>query len=429
MRPAFRRLGVAALILVFATGLVSMHVHAFTRLSLIDEIQHIDYLHRAESGGIVRTGDKISPFALHEAACRGLDNKIEAPTCSSLSQYPAGGINSADQNPPLYYYATLAVSRVVQLTGQARDIVTAGRLAGAAWLGLGLFVLWLIAEQLGAKVSTRAAMVVLIGSNAGVLYMSSIVNPDSTALLSGGLVLLAVLLWERGRAPLVLAALAAAAAVLLKNSNILGVIAVALYLALRAIAPADETEAGRSRRAYLVAAAVTLVSSAVAEYGWLLLRRHIGLVSVASLPLNQQYHIDHLSPSQVLQVINYLATPLQQVTVTPFYFPVWPANLAALLVMGAVVGAICFHKGLGRLRSMAFASVAVLVLGGPFLVVTVFVLQKVLSEVPVRYGFSLLPMLGALTAYAAGRSRVGTTALWLVALASLLVQPFNLHNP
>jgi len=61
---------VAALVLL-ALGSVGLHVDRYTKVSPVDEMQHIDYLYRAPSAPAY--GDKVGQDAMREQTCRGLD--------------------------------------------------------------------------------------------------------------------------------------------------------------------------------------------------------------------------------------------------------------------------------------------------------------------------------------------------------------------
>src|SRR5437660_6480466 len=128
-------------ILLLSITLVGLHVRAYPKLSPIDELQHIDALYRASHGEIVRRGQLVGQEAMGEEACRGIDALFRPPPCGGPyqpSRFQEAGINTADIHPPTYYFATVGVADLLRAVGLASNLVDAGRLVGALWLGLGL---------------------------------------------------------------------------------------------------------------------------------------------------------------------------------------------------------------------------------------------------------------------------------------------------
>src|ERR1700692_4635001 len=79
-RAAVIRTWAPALLLVAVPLLlVPLHVRAYTKLSPIDELEHIDYMFRSPGLHPVVAGTKLVEPAMREEACRGLDSVYPTP--------------------------------------------------------------------------------------------------------------------------------------------------------------------------------------------------------------------------------------------------------------------------------------------------------------------------------------------------------------
>ena len=175
--PSRRRTGrardvvIALLLGVVSILFVSLHVEHYTKLSPLDELQHIDYLFRSPE--IVAPGDKVGNEALRQEACRGVDAPaFVLPPCSPTATYDPHvfqekGYNTAALNTPLYYSITHAVGRVILTLPGVEDMVDAGRLVGALWLWAGLVLTYLAGRRLGADPFTLLAVLTLASRHPG----------------------------------------------------------------------------------------------------------------------------------------------------------------------------------------------------------------------------------------------------------------------
>ena len=149
-------------------------------------------------------------------------------------QFPNSGLNTASPHPPVYYTATALGGEAFEAVPGVDSPITGARLVGILWLGAAAVVLWYVLGSLGASSWIKALLIGLLAVSPTVLHESSIINPDTTALLGGALVLAAALRWDGGRAPSWLLPLAALVAVWLKFTNSVAVGAAVVYLAVRA---------------------------------------------------------------------------------------------------------------------------------------------------------------------------------------------------
>lgn len=428
-RGARRKLWTTLAILVLPFGLVGLHVKAYRTFSPVDERQHVDYLYRISRGELLRMGERIGQEALRDEACRGLDwNLFTPPPCHpkrpyNPDVYPDLAYNSAHVHPPTYYFLTNMVSKTFQAAGIARDFVSSARLSGGLWLGLALLLFWYAAGQLHVSIIGRAIAMVLLATTPVILHASSTVNPDSTALLSGALVLWATLLWEqkRGRTILLLP-LSAALAVALKTTNILVVGASALYLLfrwwLRRKRPSSEPRRGGG--SYVAAALVVSIAGIVTATLWIVV--HSLLIRVAFDPQLQQFQVASLSVDAVLSQLLALVTPLKDVWLPPFLnnTPVRAIlELVNLALLAGVFGALLYERPHRPRTAIALSGGLVILSSGMALTLINYYLNSgTFITIPPRYGLSVLPFLFLALASALRRPAVSWT-VGLLAVVSL----------
>ena len=124
---------------------------------------------------------------------------IVVPACDAPTlvpdQFQEGGFNTAYIHPPTYYFLT----SVLSAPGRFLDLepVTAGRIAGGAWLCLGLLLTWIVGRRLRIDDVALCGTLLLIGVMPSVIYSSSVINPDAASLPVGAAALLLTLEAER----------------------------------------------------------------------------------------------------------------------------------------------------------------------------------------------------------------------------------------
>lgn len=403
----------AAVILIMGlcVGLSVAHAARYRTLSPVDEWTHIDYLFKVADGSILRRGDVLGQAAMNEFACRGIDIEFGPLRCHPGEPYRPREFyhlwhSQGDHNPPTYYAITALLGRTVMaLTGES-SLVDAGRIVSGLWLGIGLFVLWLLLGRFDVSWGARAVILLLVGTTPAIVHASVTVNTDATALLVGGLALLAAVAWEGGDRRWWLLALVGAFAAATKITALLGVAAAVLYLAGRAVAA--RSRAHEARR-LMLGAAVLSAGAVVATLTWAV--AHEALERVEVSPLIAFHQVDSLQLDQVLDQTLALVTPVLGAHLPPF-LDTSPTNLGIwlfdLLLLGAVVGGLLFLRAGDPPRSLAAGTLIVLLLGGIAFTVLNYVSEGIFFGIPQRYGLSVVPALAVLLGVAF-RNRV---ALW-----------------
>jgi hypothetical protein len=430
--------GVAALMLL-ALGLVIGHVHSYTEVSPIDELQHLDYLIRAGDGHLVGLGDLFSQQSLRLETCHRLDAEFDAkvPPCVTDSNFrldPAifqeSGFNTAAIHPPTYYVIDGFLARGIAETLPVKDDpLTNGRVAGAVWLMAAVGALWLLLRELGANRILASALIAIAISAPTVLFAAATINTDGTSLLCGALLVWAVVRWERGRLPLwvVLAATALCAGT--KVTNLIGVAVVVLYLLIRCNwssirATSTDTStgagtAGRSdrnlrssrlgvigrmkefcwsnRRRLLPIIWTSLVAVGVSGI-WQVVAQSIATVPGAAIPMTQRYTVTSFPMSQFIGSWRQTFDPLFGPYLPPFLrtdlVTLTSGLTAVLLVLLTIVAMVRSPKG-SRPRALACASLGAAAIAGPAIVLFNFGFQSVYVDIPFRYALVAVPALVA----------------------------------
>lgn len=451
--------------LVLAAILITLEARQNPRLSPIDEMQHIDYLYKSQDGHVVGFGELVGQDAMRETACRGIDYPVALPSCDAATyrpeDFPEAGYDTAAIHPPTYYLLSGAVGTVLVNLGVVNSLVTGGRLAGILWVGAAMVLMWACLGEFGISRLTRSSLLITFVTAPVILYEAAIINPDVTAATAGAAVLLSVLAWERRRVPLIVPGLVAAAAILVKSTHMLAVIAVLLYLATRwaqqrwprsptspgpsaeptplaapdaasptmtsaAVATATTTaaattEPSRSPMELIRAAVSMVVGMAVASLAVVGLQAAVKLIPSKDIPMNLRMRVDSF---QTFRVAN-------SVTWSPFLDPFVPHNLAtnwvyAIYLIGtfglpvlAATGGLLGESG-SRTRALAVASLATMALAGPLFMVIFYVTSEVYTDVPSRYSLSLVPLLLVAAAPVVDRPVVRQIAAVFAAVAALV---------
>jgi hypothetical protein len=418
-------LAATVVILVCSTVLVGLFSRAFRTLSPIDEAVHLDALARALDGEVVRRGDRIGQEAMRAAACRKVQlSGLMLPPCRAGETYdanafPAAGYNNADIHPPTYYFVTAVATRLFMWAG-VDDLVTAGRLTGGLWLGAGLVVMWFGAGRLGMPRLHRVILVALLVTAPSLIHSSGTVNPDASALLAGGLMVLAVVQWEDRRWPLWPAVLISFIGPLFKSSNALAVGACAIYLLL-GVRRATLDRHGPDRRLRLGAAVLLLGAGTISVLGWASV--HEAIARAPTTPVIEFFERPDAGLDELVNQGMGLVTPLRP-DFMPAVLDAGPirvfAGLTEMVLIVAAFGPVLYLARPGRAASLGISGGIAMLAGGFLLGLAYLLLLGISFDLPARYGLSLIPLIG-ISLGSALSSRVSLWVVGVLAAASLLV--------
>lgn len=443
-----------------------LHVSAYTKLSPLDELQHIDYLFRAADGEIVGRGDVVEDEAMREQGCRGIDWETPVLDCRPLgdyevSEFQEGGQNTAYIHSPVYYYVTAWISKLANEVTPASNLVTAGRLLGPAWVFPAVVLMVVTMRRLRVGLLVRTAVPILAVTTPMVLHATATVNPDATALLGGALVICTPILLGRRRSRTggrLADAAAGALAMALKPSNLVVLVAGAWMRSDMVVIDADtatgtETPTGTATAtddepaatgqparqaswssklmAVVVAVAPLAIGAVVASVIVLLIQSRSARADPDEIGMISRYVVDAFPWAQLSESMltpghfssagngsNYLAGFLRSPLV------VVCSGILAIGTLGLTVAGAFRRDSAG---SVARATLIATVLGGPVLIVLNYVVQGIYVAIPSRYYMSLIP--GAAIAAAAvasqwrpaARLTAAFTCVWVLGLGFALV--------
>ena len=392
--------------LVVVIGIAALQVRDHPSFSPVDELQHFDYALKAPSAG-VRIGEQYGAEAMRTVACRGIDwpgweaGTPKLPTCGDPLPDPTlsntNGYNTAYLHSPVYYSATALVGEtVLRLPGEMSPL-TAYRLVGALWLAAGLSLVWVALGLVHVDVWSRAAVVGLLGVSPVVVHGSAFLNPDATALLGGGLVLVALFKWESGRWPWWTLAVASTIAVWLKFTNAAAVGVLVVYLALRLWQERDRLSNQRVQaraRLRLLAMSASLVAAVASVLVWRLWQRYRQVAAERDLPIYTDQRHDSFQWTSLDEKFRAVLTPFREQWI-PEGLPrsvLAPlggvADVGLILFLGA---AVAFTAAKSAHRALVGGVFAAMVGVGVLSMIANYITLSRDPPVPGRYGLAVLP--------------------------------------
>lgn len=422
-----------AALLGFSALLVAMHVAAYPQLSPVDELQHIDYLDRASRGQIVRRGDLVGQYALREEACRGVEGAgLCLPSCDSdrfdPRAFQEGGFNTAEIHPPSYYLVTGLAARVVRplLGGGGRGLMTAGRLVGALWLMAGTAVLWSLLGAFGVAWRRRVAPIALMVTAPAVLYSSSVVTNDATAVLAGAAVLLTAVKWQDRSLPGWVVVAVALAGVLFKLTNLIGVGVAVGYLLMQAVGASragGRKAGGRTARAHLLLGAAVVGGVAAGGLAWVVVHSALAEAGEFANPMSQRFRVDSLTLGHVLPAFGAGVVPLDtDHLLAPFFGGVVITNMMVAtrwVLIGSSFGLAAIGERWSRAEAVAVSALVAATAGGPFFVLVNYLTLEVFVSIPSRYMLSAVPALAVTLALCLRKPWMNAVVVAMAAVSSV----------
>jgi hypothetical protein len=425
-----------SLILCLALALVALQVHGYTKLSPIDELQHIDYLYRAPSAP--EPDDRVGQDAMRQQDCRGVDAPGFGPgACRPLGSFDPTtfqekGYNTAAANTPIYYSITRGLAEVIKRASPANDLVTAGRLAGGLWFALGLFLTYVAGRKRGVAAPRLLAVMVLLAASPALIFPSATITPDAAGLAVGALVLLVTGWWEARPGPRRTAVLVTVATVvsLIKLTNLVVVAAVALYLLMRPDASTGEPSVTSAVRRRLLPAGLVGATPLAAAGGWMAFVSSRPQIPLDDLPdMMTRFHTPEFPWNGLADNALVLLQPLASPGVTvgsPQLASLAVALVSTLLVAGTL-GAALFSAAPPAEAALARAVVGAAIAGSAMLVVMGFLSSGSYFPLPPRYSIALVAPMAVVTA-ACLRPRSGLALFAGVAVIAAVTSAVRLST-
>lgn len=420
---------VVALLALLAFVSVALHTLGYTKVSPVDELQHIDYLHRAPAPPSY--GDRVGQDAMREQACRGLDFVGEGPRACTASDvydpdtFQERGYSTGSVNSPVYYTLTKAFAGPLRAAGGVDSLVTTGRLAGGLWLSLGLSIAYLTAVARGTGRLAAASVMALLAASPALIFPSSTISPDSMGLLAGALMVASLTWWERNRSRSAGVAFVACAVFVasVKMTFVLAVGAAALTLILTS----NRNRGGRPSRWFMTPdAALALGASAsalVTALAWMAIQASRPQMDPDALPdLATRFLVPEFPWHGLLESGLTLVTPLSTGWVLvgdPAAYS-FTTSVPSIVVLSGIVAAGLFRAVGSDHLALASATLAVAVVGGIGLVTVNYLTSESYFPLPARYGSALVAAM-AVTSASSVRGRGAAVALAVVAAGTLAV--------
>jgi hypothetical protein len=430
---------VALLLGAVSILIVSLHVAQYTKLSPIDELQHIDYLYK--SPHIVAPADKVGNDALRQEACRGVDAPgfVVPAACSRTATYDPSafqekGYNTAAGNTPLYYSITHAAALLISALTPTSDLVTAGRLAGALWLWGGLLFTFLAGRRIGVPRGPLLGMLILVAVTPAVLLPSATVTPDAANFAAGAVLLWLTIWWEQQRQGRTwVLAIGALIITLLKLTNVAVACGCGAYLLIRWWQQRNRRDRAGARirlRDYPVAGFSVVAASVIPSIVWTRFVSTLPQQDPGDLPdMATRFHVDAFPLNGLLEslfaFVNPLASPTVVVGSPQLVYLV--AALTSYLMVAGLMGAALFVRGRPRIVALGRAWVLAAIASCAGLIMLGYVLQSTYFAIPTRYGESLVPGVCVVTAHQL-RHRFATVTVWVLAVLSVAVTVYRLAN-
>ena len=443
----------AALVIFLLAGVLAplaigyLHISHSPQFSMIDEINHYDYVTRLAAGGFPRLGQDIQPSSIRALQCYGLDlpgstfPHCDAPfTAGDRAAFAATIAQYEAQQPPTYYAVAVPLRWVAIHVFGFRDL-TGTRIIGLLWLIAGLFCMWAAGRLLGLSPVLLGAGLLLISTSPVVMDSATIVSNDAADLFAGALiVLLGVLAWRRPWRFMPFTLLLAAFVVTsTKLVGVLPVLAVGVLFGIleciRSGRSSWGTPANAVRRWFATGGAL-ITGGILSILAWLVASHSLSVIDPVKVPTWQVLRGQPNGFSDVLREAVTMLAPM-----TNSFGAIYPGGTAVTitsvrwhniaLVLAYVLTALVLAGALSGLFSSprrwfhwtGLVTVATLFVGGVALGYSVHYAYKIDASLSGRYGLAMVPLL-ILGLLAACRGRWVVGGFWAFGVLSLVTTSF-----
>lgn len=377
----------ALLLLVFlllAAPFVANQAVENRELSIFDEWQYSERVYQVSTGDLfMRNGELIGEWANDVRTCRGITRLGPASPAPCKDGAPFYPVNSAASDPPAYFVATGLVAGAIVKLSPVDNYILAGRLVGAIWAALSMWILFLLARAFGAGRAASFVVSSCVLLVPALLQQYTFITPHALDIPVGAFAALATLHFLRREWPwwtLVLAGLGVAG---VKGSNVTIVVALGVALVAVIVWPGVFDRVTRLRA---LIGGVALGGSTLAfTVIWMLI---VGATQIGDPAPPGDYKVDKLLPSTLLlDGIRFLGA-----------FGEGQLIIASVFMMLAMAGtAFAVWSGLAGdqspfVRQLAVGYLAGASLGAIVLDVMVFITSEQYIGILFRYGIAVWPL-------------------------------------
>jgi hypothetical protein len=366
----------------------------------MDEYVYIDYVVKFPEQIVVRTGEKTGPESREYISCFGVANygKFNEQACdtgvfSDDSQFPYGGITSADIYTPLYFAVTWAFAETVGIFLDI-DFLSAARLSGFIWLGAAMIFLYLALLRLNmAPLISFTAALALIGPPA-TWWTNTFVSTDAPALLAGSLSFWGLITFlQRGKG-VWLPVFIGIFTTLLKFQNIIATVFVGLVILFSSMIVDMRIKKSYtqeiSRKKAIFSSTAIILSSVFAQLLWFVSMKVMAIGEAPDQGVTGGFSFDTLS----LESINFLSG----FAFAPGTLPNTASILTVIstlftwLIVGGIVAGTISGKRKNLTRHLSFIFIFVSTTSAVILSLLLYFVADIFISLPARYGYSLFPI-------------------------------------
>jgi hypothetical protein len=411
---------------VLSAAVIGAYIPNQQALSPFDEWVYLDAVDKVTDLQIPQQGELIGQAALEVSSCRGVF--VWGPTGSPCggpyvsTDYPLGGVTSADIHPPTYFAMTAAAAGLIRAMGLSDDLLTSARIVGAFWLMLGLVGITVLARELGLPFYSGVGAATLAAVLPITRYNNSYITPDALNIAVGAFVLLTAVRIARGAWPWWALAVAGAVAGGIKTQNALALGVAIVFLIINALMARSADV--QSWRRHLLASLGAITGYLVVQGGWLVVR---SLRSLGDSPVHDDAGGRLTLELAAQETTAFILRLGLGATEDGQPVPTYAYILTALLVAG-LVGAVLYRPLQTVHWQLGTATTLLVFLGSPILLVAQ---QLAISEVvpsPARYGSSLIAGACIVTAGAFDTQRRSVAFFGVTALIAATVVVTNVAS-
>jgi hypothetical protein len=402
---------IAVFVLFFASlALVGTQVSQSEPFSPIDEYVYFDYVAKVPSQILVVSGEMTGPEAREEISCRGVmiygtyGDPCGSGNYTTDTLYPYEGRTGADIYSPFYFAPTWALSEIGVSAGMNQ--LDSSRLTGVLWLSLGAIFLFVLMRQTGVRYLLSLGIALLVLALPSSLWSSAFISTDAPTLALVSLLAIFAYRLIRDMKYGYLFAVIAPIAVLFKVQNLaaVGVLSLWVIISYFQEQKSDDKLANSFWKNILNAlgtfkAKIGLLGlglSVLAQVAWLLVRKSLALdVPPASLgeeknSLSLQALVDE--SAKYLTVFG--SSGMSENSVEKLVVVVF-----SVLAITAVLGQIIWAKYNSKtFVLLSISLLAGLIVMGPLLAVSAWLVSGYYFPLPVRYGIVYIPIAALLIA-------------------------------
>jgi hypothetical protein len=436
----FPRLPAMLLLVAVVLVLNIPTLRSVSKVSVVDEREHLDFMLRGSHGRIGHTGQVFTQESLRELCSRGSE-LFAWPPCKPGRLDPLDyapetrGRNIAAQDPPYYLVTGLTARSLRAVTPGWESLVTWGRVLGSVWLLLGMYLVLRLGDLLDLDRKLLVAALILVAAIPAQLQASTAVNPDSMAFLAGAAILLTGLAWERGRVNLAWFVVVSALAIWLDRANAVALVIVLAYLAFRGWVTRREAQAAVPSLHHRVAAGIAVAITVIGVVGtWQAVERRTRPEASAELrPESGRMLPPRLTPDYksslpikdilgaeslfgMLPPVRDVAPPHARDTGSNAVWYKTFASAAQFAILGVLGAAILGWSATGRIRSLAGATVIALVITTIPIHLYHYYVNGYFVQIAPRFALSALPAIALVFCAIASRSRIAYTTLGVIAI-------------